>query len=82
MVPRPDDLGSDRSRIQDMGDLLWDIVGDFVADTLPALLTVVLSWLCVIALQLVIWVKLFQLADRGLTVLGRSLSRLARALNS
>jgi hypothetical protein len=31
---------------------------------------------------LVIWVKLFQLADRGLTVLGRSLSRLARALNS
>jgi len=59
-----------------MGDLLWDIVGDFVADTLPAFLTVVLSWLCVIALQLVIWVRLFRLADRGLTVLGRSLSHL------
>jgi hypothetical protein len=75
MIPRPDDLGSDRRRIQDMGDLLWDIVGDFLADTLPAFLTVVLSWLCVIALQLVIWVKLFRLADRGLTVLGRSLNQ-------
>jgi len=65
-----------------MGDLLLDIVGDFVADTVPTFLTVVLSWLCVIALQWMIWAKLFQLADRGLTVLGRSLSRLARALNS
>ena len=64
-----------------MGDLLWDIVGDFVADTLPAFLTLVLSWLSVIALQLVIWVKLFRLAERAVTVLGRSLSRLARALS-
>ena len=63
-----------------MRELICEIVSAFLAETLPAFFAAFIPWLLATTLQILVWLGLFNLADRTASAARRGIPAAAHSL--